>query len=391
MHIFSEASAPVVVIGAGIAAYSFVRELRRLDKLAPVAVVTADSGDYYYKPSLSMALAQQKEPQGLLISAKEVMARQLNATILAGTRVLRIDPPNRQIAIEDGKLLAYSRLVLATGASPMTPGLPAHALKHVLAVNDLDSYARFRKALVGGRSVVICGAGLIGCEFANDLIASGNHVRVIGSGAQPLPRLLPPEVGRFLRDQLARAGVAWNFGSVLTDLEPGPNGHRVTTSDGNWFEADLVMSAIGLSPNVQLARSAGLAVNRGIITDRALRTSNEYIHALGDCAEIDGQWLPYVAPILHSSKVVAANVLAGSREVTFPAMPVVMKTPACPTAFLSPAPGLSGGWEIQRTETGIKALHYDDAGRLTGFALSGGPASEKDALTRQLNSSVAVA
>src|SRR5690606_36565167 len=152
----------------------------------------------------------------------------------------------------------------------------------------------------------------------NDLASSGYQVRVIGLGAWPMERLLPEAAGRQLQQALSGLGVQWNLRTTLQRIEQGADGYRLTLSDGQTVDADLVLSAVGLRPNVQLAAEAGLECGRGIRVDAGLQTSKPGIYALGDCIEIDGQLLPYLAPINEGIRALARTLLGQPTPVSYP-------------------------------------------------------------------------
>jgi rubredoxin---NAD+ reductase len=241
----------------------------------------------------------------------------------------------------------------------------------VLAVNDLADYAAFRSAIDGKKRVTVLGGGLIGCEFANDLVHAGFEVDVVHLGAWPLERLLPVEAGQRLADSLAALGVNWHFGRTGKSVEQTANGYRVVLDNGETIEADAVLSAIGLRPRTQLAQAAGIAVGRGIQTNALLETGAANVYAMGDCAEVAGLNLPYVQPLMVQARALAATLTGTPTPVVYPAMPVMVKTPAHPVAVLPPKIGAAGGWKVECSDTGICALHVDADGRLQGFALTG--------------------
>src|SRR5690606_36553140 len=193
-----------------------------------------------------------------------------------------IDTAARTLTFADGERLQYSKLVLAIGADPIRVPLEGDAAAAVMQVNDLADYARFRDTIEGAGHVTILGAGLIGCEFANDLLAGGRKVDVIDPAGWPLGRLVPERVGRTFAAKLAAAGISLRPGATAQSVERrAAGGLRVRLADGNSIDTDAVLSAIGLRPRTQLAQAAGLAVNRGIVVDRQLRTSAPEVYALG--------------------------------------------------------------------------------------------------------------
>lgn len=376
--------APIVIVGSGLAGWAAVRELRKLDKTLPVTLVTADSGDFYSKPMLSNALALGKTPIQLVGNAADAMAAQLGVRLLKEARASGIDRSRKALLTDQGEV-PYGRLVLALGADPIRLPLAGDATDAVLSINDLADYAHFREALSSARSVAILGAGLIGCEFANDLAATGHAVTVLDPAAWPLATLLPQTAGEALIAPLEKLGVTWRLGQAVTQVDRAESGYQLTLGNGETLRADLVLSAVGLRPRIALAKDAGLAVNRGIVADAFLRTSDPDIHVLGDCAEIEGQTRPYVLPIMHAARALAQTLTGTPMPAAFPPMPVAIKTPVCPVAVQPVARDAKGHWEITADERGVRGLFYDMDGRLAGFALTQGYIDERAPLTRLLS------
>ncbi len=374
---------PIVIIGSGLAGYNVARELRKLDKQTPLAVISADSAHFYPKPTLSNSFAINKAPENIPISSPEQMASQLNATLRAHVRVTAIDPTRHAIRIGD-ETVTYSKLVLALGADQIRLPLTGSGADRVMTVNDLEDYARFRAAIEGKRMVAIIGAGLIGCEFANDLSGAGYRVAVIDIAAQPLSRLLPPAGGALLKRRLEALGVTWHLGTGVAAVDANGEGMRITLANGVSFDADVVLSAIGLKPRIALAEAAGLKTNRGIAVSRGLETSAPDVYALGDCAEVEGLVLPFVMPIMHAARALAATLAGKPTPVSYPAMPVLVKTPACPTIVSPPPAGAAGSWSITADDESVKSLFLGADGKLLGFALNGKATAERAALTQQL-------
>ena len=373
---------PIIILGSGLAGYGVAKELRKLDKTTPLIIITADGGESYSKPMLSNALASKKTPAALAMAQSAQMETTLPATLRTRTRVTAIAPERHEISIGD-ETIAYSKLVLALGAEQIRLPIVDKAgndADAVLTVNDLDDYAKFRAAIEGGKRVVIIGAGLIGSEFANDLAASGYPVDVIDIADRPLGRLLPPEGGALLKDKLAALGARWHFGAGVQSIDRDGAAHKVTLTTGETLNADVVLSAVGLKPRIDLARAAGLTVNRGIVVNRHMQTSHADIYALGDCVEIEGLVLPYIMPIMHAARALGPTLAGTPTEVKYPAMPVLVKTPACPTVVSPPAPGAVGEWKIEQTADGIKSLFVDASGKLLGFALNGAATAERGKL-----------
>ena len=376
---------PITIIGSGLAGYTVARELRKLDKTTTLVIVTADDGRFYSKPMLSNALASGKSAESLALSDATQMQTQLNAVIHTHARVSAIDSVAHCITM-NGVSLPYSKLVLALGADPMRPQLEGDAGEAVFSVNDLADYARFSAALAAAKRVAIIGGGLIGCEFANDLQAHGYQVELVHTAAYPLDRLVPPQVGQMLTDALQQIGVKWHFETTARAVDQAREGYRVTLSNGSTIAADVVLAAIGLRPRTQLANEAEIKINRGIVVDRYLQTSAADVYALGDCAEVEGLLLPYVMPLMQSARALAKTLAGEPTMVTYPVMPVVVKTPACPVVAVPPSPGLVGKWLAGEAEAGYSAVFHDVQQLVCGFALAGKAIAQKNALTQKMTS-----
>lgn len=379
---------PIVIIGSGLAGVSFAREYRKLERNAPLVMVTADDGGFYSKPALSGALAARKPPQKLLLKSAAAMRGELNATLLTGVSIVGIDIAARVVSGPSGDL-GYSRLVLALGAEPVRLQLAGDGAADVLTVNDLGGYAHFRDAIQDRRSVAIIGAGLIGCEFANDLLSAGYSVSVIDVAAQPLSHLLPLEPAMALHDSLGEAGVRWHLGrkaASVTRTDPAQprSALLVTLDDGSSVQADVVLSAIGVEPRTQLAKAAGLQVNRGVVVDAFLRSSDGHVYALGDCAEVNGIVRPHVAPIAHGARALAWSFHKKEHAAKYPPMPVMVNTPALPVVACPPLVDDTGRWHVRRVSGGMMARFIDHDGRLKGFALTGSACAKRLELVREL-------
>jgi len=373
----------IIIIGTGLAGYTVAREFRKLDQVTPLTLITADDGRFYSKPMLSNALASGRMPESLATSDAAQMAAQLNATILPHSRVTAINVAQQTVNV-NGSELTYGKLVLALGADPLKSALAGDAANEVISVNDLQDYTRFHAAIQGRKRVAIMGAGLIGCEFANDLSSAGYAVDVIHPGPQPMCKLLPKVAGMALQKALESIGVTWHFGKKVDAVDHASSGYRLSLSDGSCIEADLVLSAIGLRPRTTLAKAAGIEVKRGIVVDRNLQSSAANVYALGDCAEVEGLVLPFILPIMHAARALAKTLSGTPAPVSYPAMPVVIKTPACPVV-ISTSPLHAGyEWEASSDEEGVRAVYYDNGRKLQGFALTGKATAEKASLLQGL-------
>ena len=377
--------ASIVIIGSGLAGYTVIREIRKLDKSVPITLVTREPGYFYSKPMLSTALASNKEAEQLISGNSESMATQLDITILGGVDVSAIDTKAHTITTSQG-ILSYGKLVLGLGADQIRLPLQGNAAHQVMTVNDLEEYAEFRRVIHDKKQITILGAGLIGCEFANDLISKSFKVDVIDLAPQALGRLLPEAAALALQNKLSDGGVRWHFGTTVQSLDCEGDHLKITLANGNMIQSDVFLSAVGLKPRLALAKAAGIETALGIQVNRQLETSAQNVYAIGDCAEVDGLVLPYVMPIMQAARALAPTLLGQETTLTYPAMPVMVKTPALPTIVSPPAKDSNGQWKINTIEGGIEARFESTDGQLLGFALLGTATAQRGALTKELPS-----
>ncbi|MDD0976289.1 NAD(P)/FAD-dependent oxidoreductase [Pseudomonas fontis] len=374
---------PVVIVGTGLAGYNLAREFRKLDGETPLLLITADDGRSYSKPMLSTGFGKNKDADGLSMAEPGAMAEQLKAEVRTHTRISGIDPGHKRLWIGEEQV-HYRDLVLACGAQTIRVPVEGDASQAIFPINDLEDYARFRSAAAGKRRVLILGAGLIGCEFANDMSAGGFEIDLVAPCEQVMPTLLHPAAAAAVKAGLESLDVRFHLGPVLTRLQTVADGLEAHLSDGSVIACDLVVSAVGLTPRIDLAAAAGLQVNRGVMVDRELKTSHANIYALGDCAEVDGLNLLYVMPLMSCARALAQTLAGNATAVSYGPMPVTVKTPACPLVVSPPPRGREGQWTVEGQGGDLKVLCHDADGQLLGYALTGTAVMEKLALNRQL-------
>lgn len=375
---------PIVIIGSGMAGYTVAREFRKLSPEHELVMICADDAANYAKPTLSNAFAGNKAPEQIALGDATKMATQLNLRIEADTWVKEIHAEHHEIILEKNGTTTtqpYSKLVLAVGANPIRLAIAGDGSEDIHVVNSLIDYRNFREKLATRKDkrVVILGAGLIGCEFANDLLHSQYDVTVIDLAAQPLGRLLPAHVAQAFQTNLEQAGIKFALSTTVEKVVKINDGddYAVTLANGQTLVANIVLSAIGLQPNLALAKAADIQTGRGILTNGFLETNQSDIYAVGDCAEVNGTLLPYVMPIMQQARALAKTLSGQTTAVHYPAMPVAVKTPAAPLTVL-PAPiDVEVTWQTEEFEDGMLAKATDSQDTLRGFVLLGATASKQ--------------
>lgn len=388
---------PIVIVGAGLAGYTVAREFRKLNKAAPMIIITADSGDFYSKPMLSNAFAQGKQAAQLITQSATQMSAQLNSHVMTGTRVNGIDSALRKVDTSAGTF-EYDKLVIAVGAQPIRLPIEGDAADQVLSVNHIDDYAQFRSRIVSSARVTILGAGLIGCEFADDLASAGHAVSLVDPNPLPLASLAAPPLSQGLHAALTARGVALRLGTTAVRIDKAGSGLQVALADGSTFETDIVLSAVGLRPDLTLAKAAQLATGRGIIVDPTGQTSAPDIYALGDCAEYTSQadgstrTLPYIAPLMTAGRAIARTLNGEKTEIDLKAVPVIVKTPCYPLALVPPPlhAVANGRWHADADTARTICRFYDNNGVMLGFGVSPQEAGIRQELLAALGTVAAI-
>jgi rubredoxin-NAD+ reductase len=254
----------------------------------------------------------------------------------------------------------------------------------VRTVNHLAAYRGLRRELEGARRVTVLGAGLVGTELAEDLNAGGFEVVLADPAPFPLARFLPEPLGERLGQALQANGIAVRPSTLAAEVVRDDAGYEVRATDGASWRADVVVSATGLQPVLEPAVSAGLEVGRGVVTDRAMRTSDPHILAVGDGAEVEGQCFAFIEPIQRQARAAAATI-AGRGEPFVPLPPLIrVKTPSLPLAICPPSPGHAGSWQEADSADGDRLLLHYHGEAVTGFAASGPFAQQAGDLYRQI-------
>lgn len=393
---------PIIIIGAGLAGYTFAREFRKLDKTTPLTLITADKGGFYSKPMLSNALALQQEPAQLVTRTAEQMAAQLDMQVITQSAITEIDVAQKKLRTAQGEH-EFSKLVLAIGSQPIRLPLAGNAAARVLSVNNVDDYAVFRSQLNTlaedkQKSVTILGAGLIGCEFANDLAGAGHKVTLVDPSSLPLAALTPPAIAKSLHEALLALDVEMRLGVTAQSIDESGDRIQVSLSDGTSFITDIVLSAVGLRPTLTLAQQMQLETNRGIVVDETGRTSHPDIYALGDCAEYrsdDGvsRLLPYVAPIMSAARAIASTLSGETMRIDLKPVPVMIKTPALPIAVVPPPIALKdkGCWVEEQDAARIICRFVDENNQVQGFGVAPHDMATRQKLLAELGNPLASA
>lgn len=270
----------VIIIGGGAAGNAAAETLRREGYAGPITLVSADPALPYDRPNLSKDYLAGSAPADWLPLRSAEFYKDQRIDVRCDTRAVGLDTHGKVVTLADGSRLDYGALLLATGAQPIHLTIPGGSLPHVHVLRTLADCDALLAEFPGARRCVVVGASFIGLEAAAALRTRGLAVSIVAPGAKPLARIFGPAISAMIQALHEHHGVRFHLGSTLTDIEPG----SVTLSSGERLDADLVVVGIGVQPAVELAQTAGLALDNGILVDSRLRTSATDVFAAGDIA-----------------------------------------------------------------------------------------------------------
>lgn len=336
----------VLVIGGGTAGWTAVEGLRKLDKDLPITLITADSGDRYMKPQLSIAISQDKKPHDLINKSAKALSEQLNIGLVAHTFVIHIDSDKKQVRTTRGDF-DYQYLILALGAKPALPkSLPPDC---VWRINHIDMFAKLQEKLNSetNQHIAIIGAGMIGVELAEDIVKAGHKVSLINRENLPLSEILPAIAGERLKTALEQQNITYFGNSSVQTVQKIDNQYQIIFNNHS-ITADHVIASTGLILDERLPKRANLNyLPQGIVVDeKTLQTSNPAIFAIGDCVAIGNQACRFVAPLREQANAIAHRILDLSHGGYQHKAPVIRLKTKSISVSLSAMPNKFADWQI---------------------------------------------
>ena len=367
-----ESSKGIVIIGAGLAGWHVIDAIRAKDKDIPITLITADSGDRYHKPMLTMAISQKKSAADLVRATGIDAAEAANIKLLANTQVTDVDTTTQQLQLISAlrsdpvytnyATIGYDKLVLAMGAHPIFPkSLPEELVWHV---NHIERFGQLQEKLAtGSQHVAIVGAGMVGTEIAEDLLKAGHQVTLIDLNDAPLSQMLPPKATSRIAQAVNSQGINFLGGyqvSAITRLSDGKlqvsYEALASATDSSTAEpiepliVDHVIASTGLTVDDKLPTAAGVEFDRrtGIVVDApTLRTSTANIYAIGDCMSIDGVPCRYVAPLRAQAATIADDVLGLEHNGYDHKPPMIRLKNKAISVMVTGVPKATGNWQVK--------------------------------------------
>ena len=276
----SNAPGKIVIAGGGAAGFAAAEMLRRQDYQGDIVMLSDDASSPVDRPNLSKDYLAGSAPEEWVPLRPDSYYAGNGIDLRLGTRIGAINPKDRQVTLSDGSTISYDRLLLATGAEPVHMELAGAAPADVFTLRSLaDCRAIIARAQTATR-VLVVGASYIGLEVAATLRTRGLEVQVVAPEARPMEKILGPQLGDVVRALHEEKGVHFHLGNTVSSFSNG----LATLKDGTTLKADFAVLGVGVRPRLQLAEAAGLALDRGIVVDKYLKTSAPDIYAAGDIA-----------------------------------------------------------------------------------------------------------
>ncbi|MEP6269768.1 MAG: FAD-dependent oxidoreductase, partial [Paracoccaceae bacterium] len=319
----------LIVIGAGMASG---RILEHLVEAAPqdwdVTLFNAEPRGNYNRIMLSPVLSGEKTYEEI-VTHDDDWYQHAGINCRFGEKIAAVDTSAKTVTAENGDVLPYDKLVFGTGSNPFIIPLPGHDLNGVIAYRDLED-THTMMAMGAGNKVVVIGGGLLGLEAAAGMAARGADVTVVHIMGHLMERQLDEAAGYLLRKSLEEKGIKILCGANSTGLL-GENGtvKALMLDDGTELPCDLLVMAVGIRPNIGLAKEAGIAVGRGIHVDDQMRTSVNDVLAVGECVEHDGAIFGLVAPLYDQAKAAAQTLLGQDAAFKQKSLSTKLKVTGC--------------------------------------------------------------
>jgi 3-phenylpropionate/trans-cinnamate dioxygenase ferredoxin reductase component len=274
--------AHMVIVGAGLAGARAAAELREAGFAGRVTLIANEPHRPYDRPPLSKAVLLKEKSPGECALFADTFFGDHSIDLMLSTEVTAIDREDRAVLLSNGERIGYSRLLLATGASPKTLNVPGSTLPGVMTLRTVDDARYLAARLHDGQRIAIAGGGFIGLEVAASAVAAGCRVTIIEAGERLLMRAVPREIAARIEARHRDAGVQFRFGAQMAAIAGDRAVEEIRLADGEIIHCDTVVVGIGAAPRTALAQAAGLAVEDGVVVDERLRTSDPAIFAAGD-------------------------------------------------------------------------------------------------------------
>ncbi len=297
----------IVIVGGGMAAARLIQDLVALKSPYEITLISEEESIPYNRIMLSLLLSGEIEFENTLLNSIE-WYQENNIKLISGTKVLKIDPENKHVYLNNKPSIQFDKLVLCTGSTPFMPNIPGLELDGICGYRNINDVRYFLQATRKHKNAVVIGGGLLGLEAANGLHQQGMQVSIAHLGNHIMERQLDEVSANLLNIEFKKKGISIYTSTNTSAFTGEKHVESVILENGTTLAADLVIIAIGVRPSAELALDASLECETGIIVNDQMQTSNENIYAIGECVQHRGMLFGLVNPIYEQATICAHNL-----------------------------------------------------------------------------------
>ena len=307
-------SLKVVIVGNGVAGVTAARIIKDRNPQAYVSIYTEETYQYYPRPRLYDVLSGEVEPRAVYLFT-ETWYKKKGINIQLNSRTSSIDTDRKELLLENGSRISYDKLLIANGGHSFVPPIKGVEKTGVFTLRTIEDALRIKEFTEKTTKVIIIGGGLLGSEFAYSLKKLGQQVDIVEMFPRLLPKQLDPDGATILKNQIESYGINIILGAKTLEILGNKTVTGILLDSGATISADLVLISAGVRPNTGLALESGIKVNRGVVVNEHLRTSDENVYAVGDVAEFNGMIYGIIPAAIEQATVAAANILGDKHSV----------------------------------------------------------------------------
>jgi len=298
----------IVIIGNGVAGFTAANKLRENNSAVKISIYTDECHIYYPRPRLYDILSGKFMPQEIY-AFSEQRYRKRNITIHLNQKVLRIEPDQKELLLDDHSYVSYDQLLLANGAHPFVPPIKGAEKSGVFTLRSMKDALTIHNSAKKTKKVIVIGGGLLGLESAASLMKLSQQVTVVELFPRLLPRQLDQDGAKILKDRIESLGIDIKIDKKTEEILGKNAVSGILLSNGEKLSGKLVLISAGIRPNMELAMKAGIKANKGIIVDPHLKTNFNNVYACGNVAEFEGRVYETIPAAIEQAEIAAMNML----------------------------------------------------------------------------------
>ncbi len=303
----------VIIIGSSAAGLSCAETLRKGSD-AQIAIIGQEKVKPYFRPVLSHMILSDKTEERFFLKPDDFYEKN-NIELILDSEVTTIEPKEKSVTLKDGNKMNYDKLVLSVGSYNFIPPIKGVEKQGIFDLKYFSDVEKINAYCADKDNIVVIGGGLLGIEAAWAFLHAGKKVTILEFMPRLMARQLSEEASRIVKEELEKSGIKVLLGKSTKEIVGGEHVEKIILESGEEIPADIVFFSIGVRANVSLAKEAGLEVDRGIVVNQNMLTSDSDIYAIGDCAQL-GQMVPGIWPIaMQMGKIAASHILGHSLEM----------------------------------------------------------------------------